>query len=114
MRKSKELLYKVSAVLILLSAVLYIEVPTVASWIMIVSVVVFSIITMKSPYSGQSIRGKRLFGMQIISCFIMLAASYLMYLGDNLWALAMLIATVILFYTSIFIPKELEKEKANV
>lgn len=110
MRNIKDLLYKVSAMLILLAAVLYLQTPYISSWIMIVSVVVFSVITMKTPYPGRSIRGKRLFGMQVISCFIMLAAAYLMYMGDNLWALAMLVGTIILLYASVFIAKELKKE----
>ncbi len=110
MRYYKQLLYKISAVLILASAALYISSPIIASWIMIVSVVIFTGITLSTPYPGNSLRGKRLFNMQIVSCLFMLAAAYLMFTQDNLWALSMLAGTIFLLYTSIFIPKELKKE----
>lgn len=110
MRNIKNLIYQISAVLIIISAVIYISLPQVASWIMVVSVVIFSVITLKTPYPGKSIRGRRLFGMQVISCFIMLAAAYLMFMRDNIWPLAMLLSTVLLLYTSIFIPKEIKRE----
>lgn len=111
MRNLKDLFYKVSAVLILISAVLYLTSPLIASWIMVFSVVVFTSITLSSPYPGKSLRGKRLFNMQILSCVFMLAAAYLMFTSNNLWPLAMLAGTVFLLYTSIFIPIELKNEK---
>lgn len=110
MRVFKSRLYQVSAVLILVSAVLYLSFPKIASWVMIASVVVFTGITLSTPYPGSSIRGKRLFNMQIMSCIMMLAASYLMFSHNNLWALVMFIGTILLLYTSVFIPKELKKE----
>ncbi len=110
MRDLKDILYKVSAILILASAVLFLSLPQIASWIMIGSVVLFTGITLSSPYPGKSIRGKRLFNMQVLSCVMMLVASYLMYISNNIWALAMLVATILLLYSSIFISKELKKE----
>lgn len=110
MRSIKDVLYRISGLLILVSAALYLFEPKISSWIMMLSVSVFTGITLSTPYPGNSIRGKRLFNMQIISCIIMLVAAYLMFTFNNLWALAMFIGTILLLYTSVFIPKELKKE----
>lgn len=109
----KNHIYKTSAVLILLSAVLFLVQPVIASWTMAVSVVAFSITTALTPYPGKSIRGRRLFNFQIISCLFMFVAVYLMFTNNNIWSLAMIAAAIFLFYAAIFIPKELEKEGFN-
>ena len=113
MRNSKETVYQISGVLILISAVLYLFVPSVAPWIMAISVLAFSAVTALSPYPGKSIRGKRLFNFQVFSCVLMVVATYLMFRNNNLWALSMIIGAIFLLYAAIMIPKELEKEKSE-
>lgn len=110
MNKYKDFVYKVSAVLILSAAVLYLFLPFAAAWIMAVSVIAFSVATALSPYPGKSIRGKRLFNFQLISCLLMFAAVYFMFQYNNVWILAMLAAAIFLLYAAIFIPKELKKD----
>lgn len=111
MRNPKETIYQISGVLILISSVLYLFIPTIAPWILAISVLVFSAVTALSPYPGKSIRGKRLFNFQIFSCMLMIVSTYLMFRNNNLWALSMIIAAFLLFYSGIMIPKELEKER---
>lgn len=110
MSNYKDHIYKISAVLILLSAMFFFSHPEVASWTMAASVVVFSITTALTPYPGKSIRGKRLFNFQIISCLLMFVSVYLMFANNNAWPLAMIIAAIFLLYAAVFIPKELKKE----
>ena len=107
----KSLLYKISAVFILISAMLYLVQPEIATWIMAVSVIAFTVVTAKTPYPGKSVRGKRLFNFQIISCMLMFVAVYFMHERNNLWALAILIAALFLLYSASQIPRELEKEE---
>lgn len=107
----KNILYKISGILILLSASLYMFYPAVAPWIMAFSVVLFSVITVTSPYTGKSIRGKRLFNLQILSCVLMIAATYLMFKNRTEWVLLMISGTVFLLYSSFVLPIELDKEK---
>lgn len=111
MHKSKEIVYQISSIVILISAVLYLFAPLVASWIMAVSVLTFSGITVHSPYPGKSIRGKRLFNFQVISCVLMIVATYLMFKKNNLWALSMMIGAVFLLYSGIMMSRELHKER---
>lgn len=111
MFKYKEFIYKTSAVLILAAAVLYLFFPYIASWVMAVGVVVFSITTAMSPYPGDSVRGKRLHNFQLFSCMLMFVGVYFMFVNNNAWALAMLIAALFLIYSSLFIHNEYEKEQ---
>ncbi len=106
----KSVLYKISGVLILVSAILYMFYPVIAPWIMAFSVALFSVITVTSPYPGKSIRGKRLFNLQILSCLLMIVASYLMFKNRSEWVLIMVAGAVFLLYSSFVLPRELEKE----
>ena len=110
---NKNTIFQTAAILILFAAVLYLFAPVVAAWIMVFSTATFSVITAKNPYPGKSIRGKRLFGFQIFACMLMVVASYLMFRERNEWVLSMLVAALLLLYSSIIIPRELEKEKEN-
>lgn len=107
----KSILYKVAALSILVFTVAFSFIPSVAVWGMVVSVSLFSAITLTTPYPGKSIRGKRLFSLQVIACLLMVVATFLMYKGRNEWPVLLLISAFLFFYSSIVLPKELEKEK---
>lgn len=111
MHRVKDVLFRVSGILILFSAVLHLSMPTVAMWVMAFSVAVFTVVTLTSPYPGKSIRGKRLFNFQVFSCILMIVATYLMFRERNEWVLAMLVGAIFLLYAALMIPRELEKEK---
>lgn len=95
----KGLLFQISAVLILLSAVLYLWVPLVAPWIMAFSVALFSVMIVSHPYSGKDFRKRRLYGFQIIACLLMMVSTYLMFRHRNEWALTMICGAVFLLYS---------------
>lgn len=107
----KSILYKVSAILILVFTVAYSFQPSIAVWGMVVSVSLFSAITMTNPYPGKSIRGKRLFNFQLFACVLMVVATFFMYKGRNEWPVLLLISAIFLFYSSFVLEKEFEKEK---
>lgn len=111
MKKIKDSLFRVSAVCILISAFFYQFIPEIAPWLMALSVAVFSVTTVMTPYPGKSIRGKRLFNIQLFACVFMVVATYLMFKHRNEWVLAMVSAAVCMIYAAIVLPKELEKEK---
>lgn len=111
MHRVKDVLFRISGILILLSAGLHLAIPTVAPWVMAFSVVVFTAITLTNPYPGKSIRGKRLFNFQLFSCILMIVATYLMFRERNEWVLAMIVSAIFLLYASVMIPRELEREK---
>lgn len=110
MRNTKDILLRISVIGILLSAIVFLFFPEIASWVMALSVVLFSAITATSPYPGKSIRGKRLFNIQLFACVLMIVATYLMFRQRPEWVLAMICGAVFLFYAALVLPKELEKE----
>lgn len=107
----KSFLYKASAILILVFTVVYSFQPTIAVWGMVVGVSMFSAITLTTPYPGKSIRGKRLFNFQVFACVLLVVATFLMYKQRNEWPVLLLISAIFLFYSSIVLQKELEKEQ---
>lgn len=109
----KDVLYKASALFILVFTIAYSFIPEIAVWGMVVSVSLFSAITMTNPYPGKSVRGKRLFNFQVLACILMVVATYLMYIRRNEWPLLLLISAILLFYSSFVLHKEFEKEKAD-
>ena len=109
----KDLLYKASALLILVFTIVYSFQPTIAVWGMVLSVSLFSAITMTNPYPGKSVRGKRLFNFQLFACLLMVVSTFLMYKGRNEWPVFLLISAIFLFYSSFVIQKELDKEKSE-
>jgi uncharacterized membrane protein YhaH (DUF805 family) len=107
----KGIVYRLSGILILFSALLYLFEPVVASWVMAVSVVVFTVVTVTTPYPGKSLRGRRLFNFQVIACLLMIVSAYLMFKQRNEWPLFMMIGAILLLYAAILMPKVLEGEK---
>ncbi len=110
-RSIKDTLFRISGIIILISAILYMFMPIIAAWVMAVSVLFFSVITVMDPYPGESLRGKRLYNFKILSCLLMIAATYLMFRQRTEWVLVMLSGAVFMLYAAIVIPRELDKEK---
>jgi uncharacterized membrane protein len=111
MSKIKDTVFRISGIFILLAAATYCFIPTVVPWIMAVGVTAFTVITIITPYPGKSIRGKRLYNFQLLSCILMAVSTYLMFRQRNEWAMVMLVAMVFLLYSALTLPKEFEKEK---
>lgn len=115
--KKKDFIFKASAILILIASVVYLFNPLVASFIMIIGAVGFTAITFMTPYPGKSLRGKRLYNIQIFGVVFMAMATYLMYARLNEWVVAMLISALLILYASYLLPKvyqqELDKEKED-
>jgi len=74
-------------------------------------VVVFTVVTVTTPYPGKSLRGRRLFNFQVIACLLMIVSAYLMFKQRNEWPLFMMIGAILLLYAAILMPKVLEGEK---
>lgn len=111
--KTKELIYQISAVTILFAAVFYLFQPDISRFVMIAGVVGFIYSTFTNRYQGNSLRGKRLFNMQVFAVVIMAAAAYLMYVYIKEWVVLMLISGILILYSSIMLSYIDKKEKEN-
>jgi membrane protein implicated in regulation of membrane protease activity len=115
--KSKDFIFKMSAMLILIAAVVYLFNEIVAPYIMIVGVIGFAATTFLTPYPGKSFRGRRLYNIQIFGIAFMAMGAYLMFTHRNEWVVAMLVAALLILYAWVLMPRvyrqEQEKEKDN-
>lgn len=109
----KNIVYKISALFILIFTIAYSFIPEWAVWGMVVSVSLFSAITLASPYPGKSIRGKRLFNFQVFACLLLVVATFLMYKQRNEWPVLLLISAIFLLYSAFALDIELNKERSE-
>ena len=111
--KIKDFVYKLSAILILIAAVSFSFNPLVGKYLMVIGVIGFTITTFMTPYPGKSLRGKRLHNMHIFGVVFMVMSTYLMFVEMNEWVIPMLIAAVLIIYSSLLLPKVYAKEKSE-
>lgn len=112
MRKNniKELFFQISSILLLIGAFGYFYIPSF-KYVLLVGVAGFAATTLTTKYPGKSIRGKRLYNMQVFAAVIMIVSVFLLFTGYNIWILLLSIAAVLILYSSIVIPRELKKEE---
>lgn len=114
--KTKTIIFQISALLILFAAILYAFEPTIAKYTMIFGVIGFAFISFTSPYPGKSLRGKRLYNMQVFAVLLMAVSAYLMYSDMREWVVPMLMAAILTLYSSYMtakVYKEEEEEKED-
>lgn len=114
--KAKNIFFQISAILILLSAIAYPFVPMVAKYAMIIGAASFAASTFTNKYPGKSLRGKRIFNIQVFAAILMAVSAYLMFVDMKEWVVTLLVAALLTLYSTIVLSitykKELE-EKAK-
>lgn len=109
--KVKNLFFQIAAILILVAAVTFSFEPTVAKYLMIVGVAGFGATIFTSPYPGKSLRGKRLFNIQVLAVILMVVSTYLMFVDMNGWVVLLLISALLTLYCSIMLPRIYKEEE---
>lgn len=109
--KLKNTIFQLSAFTILLAAAIFYFEPVVAKYAMIAGVIGFAFATFTTPYPGKSLRGKRLFNMQVVAVLLMCVSAYLMYEEMGAWVITLLIAAILTLYSAIVLPMEYKKEQ---
>ncbi len=111
--KIKNIVFQLSAILIVLAAIAHSFDTTVAKYAMIVGVVGFAFTTFITPYPGKSLRGKRLFNIQIFAVLLMAVSAFLMYINYSGWVVLLLIAAIQTLYCAIMLPRIYENEEKD-
>ncbi len=111
--KVKDIIFQVSAILILFAAVFFSFNPDIAPYIMTFGVAGFGGVIFTRPYPGKSIRGKRLFNIQILAVVLMAVATYLMFSKMGEWIIALLVSAVLTLYCSIVLPRVYKNEQKD-
>lgn len=109
----KDIIFKISALLILASTVVFFFYPQIAGYILALGIAGYAGTLFKSPYPGKSLRGKRLYNMHIFGVMFMIVAAYLMFTNKGEWVIMILAAAFLIGYSTIVQHKELEKERQD-
>lgn len=107
----KNILFQISAILILVAAIVFYFDITIAKYIMIVGVSGFGATTFTTPYPGKSLRGKRLFNIRVFGVVLMVVATYLMFVDINAWVVLLLASAILTLYSSIVLSIVYKKEQ---
>lgn len=107
----RDTIYQVSAFIILLAAILYSFSVDVAKYALIIGVIGYGFVVFTGKYPGKSIRGKRLYNMQVFAVLFMVASCVLMYMNMHEWVLTLLIAAILTLYSGVMLPKIYKKEQ---
>lgn len=111
--KLKNTIFQLSAFTILLAAIIHYFNPTVAKYAIIAGAIGFAYTTFTTPYPGKSLRGKRLFNMQVVAVLLMCVSAFLMFMDMGGWVVTLLIAAILTLYSAIILPMEYKKEQEN-
>ncbi|NDV69774.1 hypothetical protein [Dysgonomonas sp. 25] len=107
----RNIIFQVSALLILFSAILYSFSFDIARYLIIAGVIGYAGTVFTGKYPGKSIQGKRLYNIQVFGVLFMVASSYLMFVGRHEWVITLLIGALFILYTSIALPRAYKKEQ---
>lgn len=112
-KKYKNLLFQVSAIAILVSAILvnFEVTATIAKWVIIAGATGYAATTFTSPYPGKSLRGKRLFNIQVFAALLFCVSAYLMYSEMKAWVVTMLVGAIFTLYCAIVLPIAYKNEQ---
>lgn len=110
-QKLKTIIFQISAIVILAAAVIHNFDTTIAKYMLIAGAVGFGATTFTTPYPGKSLRGKRLFNIQIFSVLLICVSAYLMFVDMSGWVITLLISALLTLYCAIALPIAYKKEQ---
>ena len=109
--KIKTVIYQLSALLIVMAAIIHSFDALVGKYCMILGTVGYAVTTFLTPYPGKSLKGKRLFNIQILAVLLMAVSAYLMYIDYSAWVITLFIAAIFTLYCAIVLPRVYKKEE---
>jgi hypothetical protein len=115
-KKIYNILFFIGALTLLISSVLVMENVTWGKYAFAGGTALYIVSRMRSVYSGNDFRLKRLNRMYLMSAFFMLAASYMQFENMRSWVAVLLMSALTELYTAMrlsWYEKEIAKEKAE-
>ena len=110
--KFKEYLFYISAILLLLSAALYLTDWAPIPYIYAISGAGIAVAYLTSPYRGENLRLKRLNIQQAIAALLLPVSSYFMFHHMNEWFVCLLVSAILQAYV-VFVKSKAEKEEGK-
>jgi len=115
--KIRNILFYVAAMLLVLSAMLYIAdneiLHKTALYVYAISGALVAVELLSNPYQGENLRLKRLNVQQAIAAILLPLSSYFMFKGKNEWFMFLLVSAFLILYVTIIKIRTEKKEKSN-
>jgi hypothetical protein len=111
--KINQYLFYICAILLIVSAALYITENEIVPYVFAISGAGVAIVYLSNPYKGENFRLKRLNIQQTIAAVLLPVSSYFMFQKKNEWFACLLLSAIIQIYvvTIRFVEEKKEKEK---
>ena len=104
--KVKFFLFIVSAILILVGAILHVSSPTIASYIFAVGAAGVAVYYFTIPVKDMDFRSRRLHRFNIFAGLLCIASSALMFAHRKEWIICLTIAAIFQLYSAFVTPKK--------
>ena len=104
--KVKFFLFVVSAILILVGAILHVSSPTIASYIFAVGAAGVAVYYFTIPVKDMDFRSRRLQRFNIFAGLLCIASSALMFAHRKEWIICLTIAAIFQLYSAFVTPKK--------
>lgn len=102
----KKYMFQISAILVLVSAALYITKLEWAPYMYAVGTAGVAVSHLTNKYEGTNLRKKRLHRILGFAGMLMVLSSYFMFKHQGEWIMTLLIAAILHLYVSFVMPKE--------
>ena len=112
-QKAKDYLFYFSAIILLASAVLYMNNWSFIPYVYAVACGGITICYLTSPYRGENRRLKRLNIQQAIAAILLPLSAYFMFEGKNEWFLFLAVSAILQLYVAFVRDSELKKERTE-
>jgi hypothetical protein len=109
--KTKDYLYYICGILLLLSAIFYMQKWNFVPYIYAIASAGIAVVLLTSPYKGENFRLKRLNMQQAIAALLLPVSSFLMFKGLNEWFVCLLVSAVLQLYIVFVRDYEEKKQK---
>lgn len=110
-KKIKDYLFYISAILLLISAALYITEWSFIPYIYAVASAGVAVAYLTNHYEGSNLRLKRLRFMEIAAAVLLPVSSYFMFKNKNEWFMCLTISAILQLYLVMVRSHEMKKEE---
>lgn len=105
--KIRTIVFNIAAVLLIIGAMLYMKLPTVAAYIFSVGSAGLAVCYLTFPTKDLTIREKRLHRFNILAALLCVFASSLMFMNRKEWIICVAIAAIFQLYSAFVTPKKI-------
>lgn len=112
-QKTRNILFMVSSIAVIIGAAMplfMIKLPWIP-YVYAIGAAGMAVCRLTFRYKGKNFRLKRLYHIETFSSLFLVTSSYFMFRDDSDWIMLLTVAAALQLYTSILIPREVQKDQ---